>query len=318
MHLLPAFAVAFVALYWSLPLTCLRGRLAIFRFRGARDDMFQWARFLVHFFRADVELVGECGLHRSTAPIIYLHNHRSWADFFLDVYVTEGRAAPLARWAVFPVLPLVLASGRLLRGVLFFNRTRVADKAAFNAWLEARVRSAFVSGVIVYPEGHRSLAPQGLPLKRGMLHFAFERRWPLQIVITSHKEDVLSEKRLEAHWNARLAVGFAEPIRPDDFASDFEAFVRHVQSTWEATWQRVYGHAAGSGRPFEPGEGVELGAAYPPAVLLGQAVVVMLSVALLGALTLLAARIAMSSTFLLTQAAVMAAVTMLSVHAAKL
>jgi 1-acyl-sn-glycerol-3-phosphate acyltransferase len=317
MLLFPAFLFAFFVLYWSLPLTCLSGEIALFRFRGRRDDMFQWARFLVRFFGANIRLVGERTIHRTEEPMIYLHNHRSWADFFLDVYVTEGRAAPLSRWAVFPVLPIVLASGRLLRSVLFFNRTKVADKEAFNIWLERRVRTAFIRGLIVYPEGHRSLEPKGLPFKRGMLHFAYARKWPLQVVITSHKEDLLSEKKLVARWNARLALGFSEPINPASF-TDFEAFVAHVKQAWDSTWQLVYSSSEESGRPFVPGAGSDLGVVYPMPILVGQAIIVLASAALLLGLLLVVGRALMSSTFIFTQAAIIGSLTTLSVHAAKM
>ena len=29
-------------------------------------------------------------------------NHRSWADFFIDPYITQGRAAMMSRWAAWP------------------------------------------------------------------------------------------------------------------------------------------------------------------------------------------------------------------------
>jgi 1-acyl-sn-glycerol-3-phosphate acyltransferase len=317
MLLFPAFLFAFFVLYWSLALTCLLGRMPIFRFRGRRDDMYQWAKFNVQFFGASMRLVGERLLYRTEEPIIYLHNHRSWADFFLDMYVTEGRAAPLSRWAVFPVLPIVLTSGVLLRGILFFKRNRVSDKEAFNKWLEARVRAGYIKGLLVYPEGHRSLLPQGLPLKRGMLHFAYSRQWPLQIVITSHKEDLLSEKQLVARWNARLAIGFSDVIKPADFAT-FDDFVAAIQNIWDATWQSVYNSSEESGRPFVPGEGAEMGNKYPTIVLVGQALLCLSSTAALMLALYFAGRLLLSSTFVCTQAAILISVVMLSVHAAKL
>jgi hypothetical protein len=51
-----------------------------------------------------------------------------------------------------------------------------------------------------------------LPLKRGMLHYAYSRGLPVQIIITSNKEAVISEKMLSAHFGQTVLVGYAEPI----------------------------------------------------------------------------------------------------------
>jgi 1-acyl-sn-glycerol-3-phosphate acyltransferase len=34
---------------------------------------------------------------------------------------------------------------------------------------------------MIYPEGHRSTRPRPLALKRGMLHYAYSRKLPLQV-----------------------------------------------------------------------------------------------------------------------------------------
>lgn len=55
-------------------------------------------------------------------------NHRSWADFFLDLLVLEARALTLSRLLVLFVFPTTLLSGYALRAVIFFKRGRIADK----------------------------------------------------------------------------------------------------------------------------------------------------------------------------------------------
>jgi 1-acyl-sn-glycerol-3-phosphate acyltransferase len=44
--------------------------------------------------------------------------------------------------------------------------------------------------------GHRSTQAHSLPLKRGIVHYAFSRKMPMQVVITQHKEDLINEKKL--------------------------------------------------------------------------------------------------------------------------
>ncbi len=62
--------------------------------------------------------------------------------------------------------------------------------------------------------GHRSTKAQSLPLRRGMMHYAYSRRVPIQIVITANKEAVISEKDMSAHFGQTLVVGYSEVIDP--------------------------------------------------------------------------------------------------------
>ena len=62
--------------------------------------------------------------------------------------------------------------------------------------------------------GHRSTKPQSLPLRRGMMHYAYSRHVPVQIVITSNKEAVISEKDMSAHFGQTLIVGYSDVIDP--------------------------------------------------------------------------------------------------------
>lgn len=272
--LLPAFCVALTFMYWSLPIGCILGRIRFLKLRGKRDDMFGWSSLLIDFFGAKVEKVGQHDLLRTNTPVIYLANHRCWSDFFLDVYMTEGRAAVLSRWAVFPVFPVFLTSALCLKGIIFFARNKVVDKNAFNEWLEKRVTNSPLPGLVVYPEGHRSLKPESLPLKRGMLHFVYSRKWPVQIVITRGKEQLLSEKKISVGFNASLSCGYSEPIHSKDF-SNFEQFMAKVQSVWASTWKQVY-QSDGTGGPLQPqGEGTLV---YPLAMKTQQAVIGLLSI----------------------------------------
>ena len=54
-------------------------------------------------------------------------NHRSWADFMVDQYVTEGRSLFMSRWAVLPVFPLFMAPMRAIRCVILFKRGHIAN-----------------------------------------------------------------------------------------------------------------------------------------------------------------------------------------------
>ncbi|GFR47784.1 hypothetical protein Agub_g9553, partial [Astrephomene gubernaculifera] len=234
----PAFLCSVFVFYWSLPIFAIIYRIR-FANLGKRNDMLEWAKSLVRFFGVTVLKEGESSLYRG-GKCLYLCNHRSWADFFIDAYLTEGRAALMSRWLVYFVFPVFCTSCLILRGIVLFKRGTIADKEAFNSWLDATLGRSHVPGLLVYPEGHRSLKPASLPLKRGMLHYAFSRKIPVQIIITRGKEEVLSEKRMAVRFGRTLVTQFSKVIEPGQFAS-FDAFFSAVQSTWDECWRGAYG-----------------------------------------------------------------------------
>ncbi|MEW5298095.1 MAG: hypothetical protein WDW36_001253 [Sanguina aurantia] len=246
----PAFAFSLSILYWSLPLAALTGRLQVCKLRGKRNDMTGWSSFMMEYFGMKFMKVGSNGLHRGDT-CIYLANHRCWADFFVDTHVTEGRAMLLSRWAVFWVFPMFCLGAWVIRGVVLFKRCTILDKEKFNAWLDNELATSPVPGLLVFPEGHRSLQPSGLPLKRGMLNYAFRRKLPVQVVITRGKEGVLNEKTLRAGFGVTLAVGYSELVETRSFAT-FDEFVARLQVVWDAKWEEVYG-ADLAGEPQTPG-----------------------------------------------------------------
>lgn len=79
----------------------------------------------------------------------------------------------------------------------------------FNKWIEKSLEASPQSAIAVYPEGHRSTHGASLPLKRGMLHFAFSRKMPIQVVIGANKEAILSEKHCTARFGQTVVVGYS-------------------------------------------------------------------------------------------------------------
>jgi hypothetical protein len=63
----------------------------------------------------------------SDRKLVYLANHRGWADFFVDMFVTGARAVPLSRRAVGMAFPAFTSSLLCIRSILLFNRAGVRD-----------------------------------------------------------------------------------------------------------------------------------------------------------------------------------------------
>ncbi|GAX78532.1 hypothetical protein CEUSTIGMA_g5972.t1 [Chlamydomonas eustigma] len=235
---IPYFAACVFVFYWSNTLGCLCYKIKFMNLIGPRKDMHDWSEFMNWFFGVQYRQVGEQSLHKGER-CLYLSNHRSWADFFVDIYLTEGMAAPMSRNLVFYVFPFFMTSVSILKGIILFKRGVIEDKQKFNAWLDSKLDSSIRPSLLVYPEGHRSTRASSLPLKRGMLHYAHSRKLPIQIIMTKGKEGVLSEKHMRASYGVTLATGFSEVIKSSNFP-EFEAFALKVQQVWDAKWQEVY------------------------------------------------------------------------------
>jgi 1-acyl-sn-glycerol-3-phosphate acyltransferase len=245
---LPAFLLSLFVFYWSLSLSAVLYRVRFLHLGDRRNDLFAWADTLRRFFGVRVLAVGRRRLHRA-GPCVYLANHRCWADFFLDAYLSEGRAALMARYMVAAAFPFFMAATANVGATLLFKRGAVADKAAFNAWLERRLAAGPHRALLVFPEGHRSLRPRSLPLRRGMLYYAHSRRLPVQVIASAGKEAVFCERTLDVNFGRTVVAAFSEPLRPEDFA-DFEAFAAAAQAAWDAAWDAA--HAPPPGEPLEP------------------------------------------------------------------
>jgi hypothetical protein len=79
----------------------------------------------------------------------------------------------------------------------------------FNNWIDEQRAASPQPGLSVYPEGHRSTLGESLPLKRGMLHYAYSRKLPVQVVIGANKEAIISEKHCTARLNQTAVVGYS-------------------------------------------------------------------------------------------------------------
>ena len=198
-----------------------------------------------------LKLVGNRTLYKD-GPCVYLSNHRAWADFFIDIYLTEGRAFILSRFAVAYVFPFFMLPAMWVGAVFAFQRGKAGAHDELNNSLDAHFKAyTDFSGFVVYPEGTRNTKPKALPLKRGLIKYTHSRGMDVQVIIGGHKEHVLSEQRGSASWGVEIPVGYSEVVSSKSFAGDFEGFYAEVKRVWELEWDRVYGEKDKT-RPHHP------------------------------------------------------------------
>jgi len=234
---IPVFAL-------SLPLSFMFGSPSCWGFGDKYRPSFAyvWSKFMTEtVMGVRLKLVGTRVLYKE-GKCVYLSNHRAWADFFIDVYITEGRAFILSRYLVVYVFPLFAVPAIWVGAVFAFQRNKPGAHEALNQQLDAHLKThTDFSGFVLYPEGTRNIKPTALPLKRGLLKYTWSRQLDVQVIMAADKEHVLSQKRASASWGVEVPVGYSEVINSKAFAGNFEGFLVEVQRVWDLEWERVYG-----------------------------------------------------------------------------
>ena len=141
--------------------------------------------------------------------------------------------------------------GWMSHSTWFFKRQRGLDRAAFAKFMEDEWTKRSTFGMIAYPEGTRNQLPDALPLKTGVLQFAYEYKHPVQCVITSGKEHACNEKRLAVKRNQTLITSCSEAIDPAKFDT-MEAFVSKVREAFNETWKAAYSTKEEDAVPYNP------------------------------------------------------------------
>lgn len=181
---------------------------------------------------------------------LYLANHRSWGDFFVDQVVCGG-AAYLARYMVILGTPFSGLYAWIAQSTWFFNRKKGIDRNALSKHLNEQWNLRPKYGLIVYPEGTRNQKKEPLKLKTGIIQMAYENNKPVQSVITTNKETIANEKTFSIQRSTICVTSISKPLYPKDF-NTFEKFVEACRKQFQDSWDDAYGE--------EPNMDLE----YPP------------------------------------------------------
>mmetsp|Transcript_35906 Transcript_35906/g.49833 ORF Transcript_35906/g.49833 Transcript_35906/m.49833 type:complete len:296 (-) Transcript_35906:120-1007(-) len=205
---------------------------------------------IIRFMGCSFTLLGEEELIQPSPDrrVMYLANHRSWADFVMDRALTRFQAYFLARRLVALGVPLCIMLGYLgrapgLGAVCFFRRPKRGERldrgAFFTKVLDKFQQTSLLNGIIVYPEGTRQTGTEPLVFKDGLVEYAYKRRITVQIMISSGKEFVINEKEFYTTHNQEICTAFSKPVVPSEFES-YEEFRTKVKDTWMETWKVTY------------------------------------------------------------------------------
>lgn len=180
---------------------------------------------------------------------VYMTNHRSELDFVIDQVLTNGRSIFISRWLVavfgFAFLPISFFT----KSLFFFSRGKITREVLYQR-LDTYWRASSYQSLLVYPEGTRNQTPTSKPLKSGFMYFAYERKLPVQIFISTNKDKIFSLQKKCSQHGMTMRVAYADPIYPEDFANADEFKTRAI-NVWHQTWKEAY-EAADHAEPFKP------------------------------------------------------------------
>jgi hypothetical protein len=185
---------------------------------------------------------------QSDEPLIekgfILANHRSFADFCLDQYI--ARASILGRrLAFYAVWCLTLFCKSENRCVMFIrgkdSRRDIYDKCV------KHIQQSDYKRIVFFPEGTRltyttlnSVDEAKSYLKYGLLKEIYsDKRFPVQIMISSNKELVLNEKTMSINYGVQVKTNISKPIWSNDFPTEQE-FYDAIACQWYDAWKKTH------------------------------------------------------------------------------
>lgn len=223
--------LADVMLYFYVPFIIGSSCFFSHNFHHTGCEIFRW------YFDITIQKTknGNAPLERKC---VYMTNHRSESDFYVDQLLTSGRSVYIARWLVavagFGFIPTVLSG----RSLFCFARGKT-DRNSLYSKLDAYWRTSPHPCLLIYPEGTRNQNAVSKPLKSGFFYYAYERKLPVQIFISTNKENIFSFQKKCSHHGMTMRVAYAKPIYPEDFAN-VDEFIAHAKDIWAQTWTDAY------------------------------------------------------------------------------
>lgn len=176
--------------------------------------------------------------------IIYLSNHRSWADFFIDNIVTEYCSKFISRIEVAYILPLyVYICGHLITDLMIFFRRGKTNISEFEKLIKYnQMNNKSGNDILVYPEGtRRSGLDYACDLKKGLIYYAYKENCPIQFIISKNKEKIFNEKKLTAEKNVNVFVHYSGVYYPDVTKyRSMQEFYDFINAEWKTTFDAVY------------------------------------------------------------------------------
>lgn len=199
--------------------------------------------FLKYMLKAKIKYVNPAMREkiRQSEPGLLLCNHKSWADFTLSILSTAPeRAGIVSRAALGLVFPLAFSFACLVeKNLVVFNRGK-KNREQMKQQIYTRIKKVLARGisVVLFPEGHRHIGEGTLPLKHGIIRWAYQQKITCSIVLYRHSEKVFNEKKWIFIKGLTVPCLHKGIYRPADFDCE-EAFYQKIAEDFKSGYQEL-------------------------------------------------------------------------------
>jgi 1-acyl-sn-glycerol-3-phosphate acyltransferase len=184
--------------------------------------------------------------------IMYMSNHSSVSDFFIDPIVTHYNSKYITlnkMRQIFPVLGLITM---LTKYCIFISYGNSKEQVIKNLKIieELRIEDT-CRNLALYPEGmrrpHRPYVSE--QLKKGFIYHSFDNNIPIQIVHTTNKDYAIDDANLKINNNMKLFTYYSPLIDPLQLKKKFEKrekreytkddYYNDFYKMWTKVWKRM-------------------------------------------------------------------------------
>ena len=175
--------------------------------------------------------------------IIYLSNHVSFGDFFIDSIITNNSSKFISRYNIIIFFPLYYLISLITNSAIFFKRSNITNMMSFFKWVNSIRKSDIYNNILVYPEGmRRPFSINPIALKKGFIYYSFDYNLPIQIIHTHNKETIINESLLSIGFKNSIFVYYGKEINPLDYKKknfSREQYYNHIQKSWNKIWFKI-------------------------------------------------------------------------------
>ena len=147
--------------------------------------------------------------------------------FICCLTANGGRSGYISRATVGVLLPVVfLWEAFVTRNAVVFNRGKKNKNSKDKLFTKVAAFLRRGGLLLVFPEGHRHLGKGILPLKRGLIKWAYNNQQSCAVVLHHGNDLVINEKTMSLNRGVEVVCDHRGIFDPADFSSPAEFYDR--------------------------------------------------------------------------------------------
>ena len=187
-----------------------------------------------------------------TKNIMYMSNHSSVSDFFIDPLVSHYNSKYISLNKMRQIFPFLGLVTMLTKYCIFISGDKKKEQVIENLKKIEELRIEDTSrNLALYPEGmrrpHRPYVSE--QLKKGFIYHSFEHSIPIQIIHTTNKDYAIDDAKLMINSNMKLFTYYGPLIDPLKLKKKFEKrekceytkddYYNDFYKIWSKIWKRM-------------------------------------------------------------------------------